>query len=100
MQILYWVLYKTLFHSFISSLRYTINFHNNIETVSFDSFLLGGVESRYSRAWFCIQKIGSNTMRRRNGTLSYTRVLDLPLQGRETLQVWLGEIGAQKNGED
>jgi len=48
-------------------------------------YALGGVESRYSRAWFCIQKTGPNTMRRRNGSFSYTWMLDLSLQSGETL---------------
>jgi len=48
-------------------------------------YALGGVESRYSRAWFCIQKTRSNTMRRRDGSFSYTWMLDLSLQSGETL---------------
>lgn len=62
--------------------------------------LLGGVESGYSRAGFRIQETGPNTMRRRDGSLSYTRMLDLPLQSGEAFQVRLGEISAQENRKD
>lgn len=62
--------------------------------------LLGGVESRYSRAGFCVQETRPNTVRGRDGSLSYSRVLDLPVQGGEAFQIRLGEVGAQENRQD
>lgn len=95
---IYWALYKVFVHiSFRSSHSCDTQqvYVTTLHLICFFFYaLLGGVESRHSRAWFCIQKTGPNTMRRRDGSLPYTRVLDLPLQGGEALQVWLCEIGA------
>ena len=85
--------FKTLVENLLSSFTY-----RNIK-IKF-CFLIGGNKSRYSGPRFHVQKVRTNTMWRRYGTNSNTRMLDLSVSRRETFQIWFSKICAQKNWEN
>lgn len=60
----------------------------------------GGASRRHPRAGFRVAQTRTRALRGRDGALSHTRVLDLPVPRGEALQVRLGQVGPSAHRQD